>query len=320
MKKSIFFVLGIFILLLILLASDSFYSVSEWEQAVVTQFGKPVGKPIVRSGLYFKTPFIQKVHKYDKRLLRWDGDPKEIPTRDKRFIWVDTTARWRIKAPLKFLQVIGTYEQAYRKLDDTIGAVARDYVSANPLVELVRSSNHVLEEKKKSSMGHPFSQEVGEGQIVLGREKITRAILLEASKAMPEFGMELVDVRIKRLNYVERVREKVYERMISERKRTAAQYRSEGEGKKAEILGQMEKELKSIRSDAYRTAEEIHGVADAQATKIYGDAYNKDPGFYAFSKTLDAYRAMPFKNSIIILSTNSDFYHFIKNIPGIGKK
>ncbi len=320
MKKLVLFIIGIFIFLLIFLATDSFYTVQEWEQVVITQFGKPVGEPKVSSGLYFKIPFVQKVHRYEKRLLRWDGDPKEIPTRDKRFIWVDTTARWRIKDPLKFLQVIGTYEQAYIKLDDTIDAVVRDYVSANPLVELVRSSTQVLEKEEKSNVGYPFSQEVGSGKITLGREKITRAILQEASKAMPEFGIELVDVRIKRLNYVEGVRKKVYERMISERKRKAAQYRSEGEGKKAEILGQMEKELKLIRSDAYRRAEEIRGVADAQATKIYGEAYNKAPRFYAFFKTLDVYRSMSFKNSIIIIGTDSDFYRYMKTIPGHGRR
>jgi len=320
MKRSFFFILGIFVFIFIILATDSFYTVREWEQVVITQFGKPVDKPKASSGLYFKLPFVQKVHRYEKRLLRWDGDPKEIPTRDKRFIWVDTTARWRIKDPLRFLQVIGTYEQAYIKLDDTIDAVVRDYVSANPLVELVRSSTQALEKQEKSMVGYPFSQEVGGSKIVLGREKITRAILLEASKAMPEFGMELVDVRIKRLNYVERVRKKVYERMISERKRKAAQYRSEGEGEKAEILGQMEKELKSIRSNAYRKAEEIRGIADAQATKIYGEAYNKAPEFYAFFKTLDVYRTMSFKNSIIIMGTDSDFYGFIKTIPGPGRR
>jgi membrane protease subunit HflC len=310
------FIAAVIVILLVLLISGAFYTVSEWDQVVVTQFGRPVGKPKTEAGLRFKIPVIQDIHRYEKRIMRWDGDPKEIPTRDKRFIYVDTTARWRVVDAQKFLEVLGTYTQAYAKLDDIIDAVLRDYVSANPLVELVRTTNEMpTVEEVEGKVLSPFQEATAPETVRLGREKITRAILAEASKAMPAFGMELVDVRIKRINYVEQVRKKVYERMVSERKRKAAQFRSEGEGKKSEILGQMEKELKSIISGAYRTAEEIRGEADAEATKIYGDAYGQDPAFYAFFKTLETYKGAAYKNALVILGTDSDYYRFLKTIP-----
>jgi membrane protease subunit HflC len=315
MRRMGAFIAVFIVIFLLLVISGAFYTVREWDQVVITQFGKVIGEPKTEAGLYFKIPIIQEVNRYEKRILRWDGDPAEIPTRDKRFIYVDTTARWRIVDARKFRRVLVTYAQAYVKLDDIIDAIVRDYVSANPLVELFRSTDWMPTlEKGEKSVTSPFEEAVRE-KVELGREKITRAILAEASKAMPAFGIELVDVRIKRINYVERVQKKVYERMISERKRQAAQFRSEGEGKKAEILGQMEKELKSIVSGAYRTAEEIRGKADAEATKIYGEAYNQDPEFYAFFKTLETYKEAAYKNSFVILGTDSDYYRFLKNIP-----
>ncbi len=317
MRRIGAFIGVVIVILLILLISGAFYTVREWDQVVITQFGRAIGKPKTEAGLRFKIPFIQDIHRYEKRIMRWDGDPKEIPTRDKRFIYVDTTARWRIVNAQKFLEVVGTYNQAYAKLDDIIDAVLRDYVSANPLVELVRTTNEMpTVEEVEGKVLSPFQEEATAPETVrLGREKITRAILLEASKAMSAFGMDLVDVRIKRINYIERVRTKVYERMVSERKRKAAQFRSEGEGKKAGILGEMEKELKSIISGAYRTAEEIRGGADAEATRIYGDAYGQDPAFYAFFKTLETYKEAAFKNAFVILGTDSDYYRFLKTIP-----
>jgi membrane protease subunit HflC len=310
---------GIIVVVVVILGffiSGAFYTVREWEQVVITQFGRIVGDPKNTAGLYFKIPIIQEINRYEKRIMRWDGDPKEIPTRDKRFIYVDTTARWRIVDAKKFRRVLVNYDQAYTKLNDTIDAVVRDFVSANPLVELVRSTNWMPKLKEGEEVVlSPFPEATARATVEMGREKITRAILAEASKAMPDFGMELVDVRIKRINYVERVRQKVYERMISERKRKAAQFRSEGEGQKAEILGQMEKELKSIVSGAYRTAEEIRGNADAEATKIYGEAYGEDPEFYAFFKTLETYKEFAYKNASVILGTDSDYYKFLKTIP-----
>jgi membrane protease subunit HflC len=316
MRRIGAFIGAVIVIFLILVISGAFYTVREWEQVVITQFGRPIGKPKTEAGLRFKIPFIQKLHRYEKRVLRWDGDPKEIPTRDKRFIYVDTTARWRIVDAQKFLEVLGTYNQAYAKLDDIIDAVLRDYVSSNPLVELVRTTNEMpTVEEGEGKILSPFPEATALETVRLGREKITRAILLEASKAMSAFGMDLVDVRIKRINYIERVRTKVYERMVSERKRKAAQFRSEGEGQKAEILGEMDKELKSIISGAYRTAEEIRGEADAEATRIYGDAYNQDPAFYAFFKTLETYKEAAYKNAFVILGTDSDYYRFLKTIP-----
>lgn len=316
MKRIVVFIGTVIIILLILLIPNTLYTVSEWDQVVITQFGKSIGKPKIEAGLRFKIPFIQKINRYEKRIMRWDGDPKEIPTRDKRFIYVDTTARWRIVDAQKFLEVLGTYSQAYAKLDDIIDAVLRDYVSANLLVELVRTTNEMpTVEEVEGKVLSPFQESTAPEKVRLGREKITRAILAEASKAMPAFGIELVDVRIKRINYIEQVRKKVYERMVSERKRKAAQFRSEGEGKKSEILGQMEKELKSIISGAYRTAEEIRGKADAEATTIYGVAYGQDPAFYAFFKTLESYKEVAYKNAVVVIGTDSDYYRFLKNIP-----
>ncbi|MFY9399421.1 MAG: protease modulator HflC, partial [Desulfomonilia bacterium] len=207
-------------------------------------------------------------------------------------------------------------DQAYSKLNDILDSVVKDHVSANMLAELVRSTDIIdTVDGEESDASSALEDTDTTYKVQLGREKITRSIFLEASKAMPEFGMELVDVRFKRLNYVEKVREKVYERMISERKRKAAQFRSEGEGRKAEIIGQMEKELKAITSEAFKTAEEIRGKADAEAARIYSRAYSQDPDFYAFYKTLETYRSSAFENSTIIMGTDSDYYRILKNIP-----
>lgn len=293
-------------------AYDGFFTLGEGKQAVITQFGRPVGGPIMQAGFHFKLPLIQKVYVFEKRVLEWDGDPNQIPTKDKKYIWVDTTARWRITDPLKFLQTVASEVGAQSRLDDIIDAVVRDHVSKNLLIELVRSSTWqppVLEGLEEELLGE---EALLEQEVHLGREEITRAILKDASKLVPQYGIELVDVRIKRINYVESVQEKVYTRMISERKRIAAQYRSEGEGRKAEILGQMERELKRIRSEAYRKAQEIQGRADAQATRIYGDAYGRDPEFYSFFKTLETYKDASNSNAYLILTTDSDYYKYLK--------
>ena len=306
------YALGILVVVLVVVAFGSLYILREGEQAVVLQFGRPVGGPVTEAGLHFKIPLIQEVRRFEKRLLIWDGDPTQIPTAGREFIWVDATARWRIVDPLRFLQSVATESGAQSRLDDIIDSVVRDLVSANPLVELVRSSSwqtpkgEVLEEAPKEVV-EELKKEIG-----LGREGMTRAILAEVRKVTPQYGIEVVDVRIKRLNYVESVREKVYARMTSERKRIAARFRSEGEGQSAEILGNMEKELREIRSRAYRTVQEIRGKADAAATKIYGRAYGRDPEFYAFSRTLEALKEDQNKNSVIMLTTDSDYYKYLK--------
>ncbi len=264
------------------------------------------------AGLHAKVPFIQDVRRFEKRLLIWDGDPNQIPTAGREFIWVDATARWRITDPLKFLQNVATEAGAQSRLDDIIDSVIRDLVSSNPLVELVRSSSWQTPDPAALEATTEEQEKELKKEITLGREGITRAVLKEVSKIVPQYGIEVVDVRIKRLNYVESVREKVYARMISERKRIAAQFRSEGEGQSAEILGNMEKELRGIRSEAYRQVQEIRGRADAEATKIYGQAYNRDPEFYTFSRTLESLKDGDSKNSVLVLTTESDYYKYLK--------
>lgn len=307
--------IAVVIIIGIIVLSSALYVVDETQQVVITEFGQPVGKPITRAGLYIKKPFIQKVNYFDKRLLVWDGVPTQIPTRDKKYIWVDTTARWKIVDPLKFLQSVGSERRAQARLDDIIDSATRDKITSYPIAEIVRNSN------REFITTEVFIQKEEEiTNIQKGREAISREILKEAAKVVPQYGIELVDVRIKRLNYVEDVRKKVYTRMISERKRVAEQYRSEGMGKKAEIEGMREKELQRITSEAYKKAEIIKGQADAKAAKIYADAYSKDPEFYSFLRTLESYQQVLNEKSLIILTTNSDFYKYIKYISPDKKK
>ncbi|MGE5851276.1 MAG: protease modulator HflC [Candidatus Methylomirabilota bacterium] len=286
MKSVLRIGVGVLAVAILLVLSGTFYSLQEGQQAVILQFGRPVGNPVTRAGLHVKLPFVQEVRRFEKRLLIWDGDPNQIPTKGREFIWVDTTARWRIADAKKFLENVATEAGAQSRLDDIIDSVVRDQVSASELVELVRSASWEVPEGEVLEEVPAEVREELKKQIARGREEITRGILAEARKVIPQYGIELVDVRIKRLNYVESVREKVYARMISERKRIAARFRSEGEGRSAEILGTMEKELRQIRPGASRRAQEIRGKADAEATRIYGEAYNLDPEFYSFSRTL----------------------------------
>jgi membrane protease subunit HflC len=312
MKNVLSIGLGVLALAIFVVISGTFYTLEEGEQAIIVQFGRPVGAPITEAGLHVKLPFVQDVRRFEKRLLIWDGDPNQIPTKGREFIWVDTTARWRIADAKKFLENVATEAGARSRLNDIIDSVVRDQVSGSELVELVRSASW---EVPKGEILEEVPAEVREElkkKVVRGREEITRTILAEARKVIPQYGIELVDVRIKRLDYVESVREKVYARMISERKRIAAQFRSEGEGRSAEILGTMEKELRQIRSTAYRRVQEIRGKADAEATRVYGAAYSGDPEFYAFSRTLEAYKEGQNKNSVVILTTDSDYYRYLK--------
>ena len=317
MKSRTMQVLLAVIVVAAIVSTGAFYVVREGEQVVITQFGKPVGEPVKDAGLNFKIPFIQAVNRFEKRLLNWDGSPNQIPTKDKKLIWVDTTARWRISDPLLYLTRVTTKTTALSRLDGIIDSVVRDAVSENDLVELVRSegwAGAVGAQVSDAGYAQKEMEEVSR-PLEVGREKITRAMLQSASELTPEFGIELVDVRIKRINYVDSVLTKVFERMISERKRIAAQYRSEGEGEAARINGEMQKELKRISSEAFRTAQEIRGRADAKATKIYGDAYSRDPEFYSFSRTLEIIRNKEKDNTRMILTTDSDFYKYLKGIP-----
>jgi len=317
LKKT---VIGVSVIILIVLYSG-LYTLEEGMQAIVVQFGRPVGETVTEAGLHMKLPFVQEVRRFEKRLLIWDGDPNQIPTKGREFIWVDTTARWRISDAKKFLENVANEEGAQSRLNDILDSVVRDQVSSSELVELVRSASWEVPEGEVLKEIPKEREEELKREIARGREEITRTMLAEARKIIPQYGIDLVDLRIKRLDYVETVRKRVYERMISERKRIAAQFRSEGEGRSAEILGTMEKELRQIRSMAYRRVQEIQGEADARATRIYGKAYNQDPEFYAFLRTLESYRENPNKNSVLILTTDSDFYQYIKQAaPGEGRR
>ena len=309
-------ILRIFVVIVILVIfislSGVIYLVDETKQVVITQFGKPVGEPITSAGLHFKTPFVQQAHYFEKRLLDWDGDPNQIPTNDKKYIWVDTTARWKITDSLKFLQSVGNEIGAHSRLDDIINSATRDAVTSHLLVEAVRNTNRILDSKEEGE-DVIVSEEALE-RIDVGRQQLTRAILEKAKVLAPQYGIEIVDVRIKRVNYVEDVRNKVYDRMIAERKRAAEKYRSEGHGKSAEIEGQVAKELKSITSEAYRQAEIVKGKADAETINIYAQAYEQDPDFYTFVKTLETYKKTIDANSTIILTTDSDYYKYLKGL------
>ncbi|MCK5581338.1 MAG: protease modulator HflC [Candidatus Omnitrophica bacterium] len=319
MNKGINVLVGLGILIFVFFASGALYVVDETQQAVITQFGKLIGQPKTEAGLYLKMPFVQKANYFDKRVLEWDGDADQVPTREKRLIWVDITARWRIVDPLMYMQTVRTEPSAQTRLDDIIDASMRAVISSHVLVEAIRDTNRLIDSGEKDLEVEGFSPEIGKTVIEpinFGREKLSRKILARAAKPISEFGIELIGVRIKRINYVQGVQKKVYERMISERKRAAEQFRSEGQGKKAEIEGQMLKELKEIQSEAYRKAQEIKGKADATAIKIYADAYNKDPDFYAFIKTLETYKETMTKDTSLILSTDNEFYQFLETING----
>jgi len=310
MKVVINVLIGILVVVIISFMSGALYIVDETQQVVITQFGDPIGRPITKAGLYFKTPFIRQANYFEKRLLQWDGSPNQIPTKDKRYIWVDTTARWKIVDALKFMQSVTNEIGAHARLDDIVDSATRDYITNHNLVELVRNSNRLVESNALTGQDEIKASDEALETIVVGRDAITRGILEQASQIVPQYGIELVDVRIKRINYVKDVRDKVYERMISERKRAAERYRSEGQGKKREVEGQMEKELKEIRSEAYKTAEEIKGNGDAEAIAIYADAYNKDPEFYAFIKTLDTYRATIDEDTTVIFSPENAYLEY----------
>jgi len=291
----------------VIVLMNAFYVLPEGKQAVITQFGRPVGRPITEAGLKLKTPFIQEVTYFDKKILIWDGDPNQIPTNDKTFVYLDVTARWRISDALVFLQAVNNEARAQSILDDILDGTVRDLVNKNDLVEIIRSSDWNTE-----AMGQKSN--LPEEQVRLGRDKISRLIHEAASKVTPQYGIELVDVMFKRVNYIESVQRRVYDRMISERKRIAAEKRSTGEGLKAEIIGKLQRELKEISSAASREAQEIKGKADAEAARIYADAYNQDPEFYAFSRTLETYRDTLGGNTRLVLSSDSAFYRYLTGL------
>ena len=304
-------VIGIIAFFFLIILIDAFYVVSETNQVIITQFGEPKGLAITSPGLHVKIPFFQKANFFEKRWLEWNGDPNQIPTKDKKFIWIDTYARWRISDPLVFFQRVRDERGAQSRIDDIVDGETRNAIANYDLIEIVRSTNREFEATEELIT---LDNIEAIDKIETGREKISQVILETSSLITPEFGVELKDVKIKRVNYVDDVQTKVFDRMIAERQRIAAKYRSEGDGESAKIRGQKERELLRIQSEAYRQAQEIKGKADAEATVIYAQAYNLSPEFYSFMKTLETYRETIDENTTLILTTDSDYLQYLKGI------
>ena len=308
MKNTVMIVIGVAVLLGLMVVGGAFYRVGETEQVVITQFGDPRGDAVTTPGLKFKLPFIQKANYFDNRFLEWDGDPNEVPTRDKRFIHVDTYARWQITDPLKFFQRLRNELRAQSRLDDILDGETRNVIAKHDLIEVVRSSDREFQVTEE--IGGERTEEAGV-TIEQGRAKLAEEVLQAAQTRTEDLGIEILDFRFKRLNYVEEVRREVYARMISERARIAEQFRSEGAGEAARISGERERELKEITSEAYRLAQEIKGRADAQAADIYAAAYNRDAEFYRFLKTMEVLKETLDSTTVLVLSTDSDLLRFL---------
>lgn len=316
---------AIVIVVLLIVSNSIFYEVSEGQQAIITQFGKPVGNPITKAGLHTKTPFIQEVTYVDKRILSWDGFPNQIPTKDKKYIKVDTTARWRIVDALKFIQTVRNESGAKARLDAILDSATRDIISSENLVEAVRNSNSILdniEEKKKlikelKAQGKPIIEEEITGEIEkiqIGREKLSEKIAKSATRELKEFGIDLIDVQLRRISYERSVESKVYERMTSERQRIAQKIRSIGQGEKAKIEGRLSQDLREITSEAYKQAEIIKGQGEAKALKIYALALSGDPRFYEFIKTMEVYKESIQGKAKFLMSSESDLFKYFKKV------
>ena len=299
----ILLLVGLFVLV------NAAYRITEVNQAIITQFGEPVGSPVTEPGLHFKIPFIQTANMFEKRFLEWDGFPNQVPTRDRRFIWVDTYARWRITDPLLFFQRLRDERGAQSRLDDILDGETRNAVARHDLIEIVRTSNRVPVDT--TVVGEESEAEELE-PITTGRDQITREILEAATASVAELGIELLDLRFKRINYIADVQQDVFARMIAERQRIAEEFRSEGQGESARIQGERERDLAQIQSEAYRTAEELRGTADAEATAIYAEAYGRDAAFYAFTKSLETYERTMGPSTVFILGTDSEFLRFLE--------
>jgi membrane protease subunit HflC len=283
---------------------------------VITQFGRLIGEPKTEPGLNFRIPFIQHATFFPKNLQEWDGDPGQIPTLEKTYIWVDAFARWRIVDPIKFFQTVNNTTSAIGRLDDILDPAVRNFVTSYSLIETVRRTNRVMD-TFEIGIGNKNEQEQEQDQrpqfiINTGRENIMKGILKQAQPKLEPFGIELVDIKIKRVNYVEQVQKSVYGRMIAERKQIAEKFRSEGKGEAQKILGKKERELKRIQSGAYRKAQEIKGKAEAEATKLYAEAFGIDPDFYSFSKTLEIYGESLGDDASLVISTDSELFRYLK--------
>ena len=308
-------VVGLFLLM------SSIYTVNEVEQVIITQFGKPVGQPVTEAGLKFKVPFIQEVNPIDKRVLEWDGAPSDMPTKDKLYISVDLFARWRIVDPLQYFLRLRDERSAQSRLDDILGSETRNAVAKHELIEIIRTTKDRV--PLRDSILSAAEQKLDMGTLVpieKGRKLVEQEIYNEAAKKVLVFGIELLDIRFKRINYNQSVRPKIYDRMISERRQIAERFLSEGNGEAARIRGNRVRELNKIQSEAYRQVEEIRGLADAKATAIYADAYNQSPEaveFYEFTRTMASYETTIGENTTLVLSTDSDLFKFLKGMtPG----
>lgn len=292
------------------------YTVSETEQVIITQFGKPVGEPITTAGLHFKMPFIQEVTRIEKRILEWDGRPNEMPTKDKTYIVVDTFGRWRIQDAKQYFLRLRDERSAQSRLDDILGSETRNAIAKHELIEVIRTTKD-REPAKDATLADAPGNIGTLYPITLGKARIEEEIFAKAAKKLTDFGIELLDVRFKRINYNESVRQRIYDRMISERQQIAERFRSEGAGEAAKIIGKKERDLLKIESEAYRSVQEVRGKADAEATEIYASAYNQSAEsieFYEFIKTMETYQEMLDDDSMLILTTDSDIFSLLKNI------
>jgi membrane protease subunit HflC len=300
----------------IAIAASSLYTVSEVEQVIVTQFGKPVGTPVTTAGLKFKIPFIQSINPIDKRILEWDGNPSDMPTKDKLYIAVDLFARWRITDPLQYFLRLRDERSAQSRLDDILGSETRNAVAKHELIEIIRTTKDRV--PLRDALLTNAEPDLGSlVPIQKGRKLVEREIFVAAAEKVRVFGIELLDIRFKRINYNESVRPKIYDRMISERRQIAERFLSEGNGEAARIRGNRLRDLNKIQSEAYRKVEEIRGLADARATEIYASAYNQSPEaveFYEFTRTLQSYKSIITENTTLVLSTDSDLFKFLKGM------
>ena len=308
MGKFFSVIITIGIISILLIFGGAFYIVNESEQVVITQFGKPVGDPVTSPGLKLKKPFLETANYFDKRFLAWDGEPKQVSTRDKRFININTYARWRISDPLQYAKRLFDESKALTRLGSVLEGATQNAIANHDLIELVRSSNR---EYLANNVDNEQQSNKDKAIIKSGRDELTKEILELAKESTSDLGIEILDFQFKRINYVPEVRKKVYERMISERKRIAEEFRSQGAGESARISGQKDRDLKEITSDAYRRSQEIKGKADAEAANIYAAAYNKDASFYRFMRTMEIYRETLDKETVLVLSTDGEFLKYL---------
>jgi len=327
-KQKLLIIAGISLAAVVLLYASA-YTLPEGRQALITQFGKVMGKPVISAGLHLKVPFIQEVRLFDKRILEWDGDSNQIPTKDKKFIWVDTTARWRINDAMKFAETVRTESAAQTRLDSILDGATRDVISNHNLVEAVRNTNTIMDQiKERKQQAEKRSKDpvkaidvldveeeeiTGELEAILvGRERLSEMIHARAKDKLTDLGIQLIDVQLRRIAYEKSVEAKVYDRMISERNRIAEKIRSIGKGEQAKIQGKLNQDLKEIESTAYRKSQEIRGRAEAEAISIYARSLGQDPNFFEFTRTLDAYRKTLKDKGSFIMSTDSDFLRLMQ--------